>query len=116
MDFLVFIQMAGVNPQTVQCVSQGCTKLVLTHNTQKRRLFPKVVQHGQHITRGAARICLKDRVSLSAHSVLCKIDQKLAQGDNIKILVHLYSPCPFYSTVNYIRFACFTQVPRHNYS
>ena len=60
-----------------------CPNKIVIHFTHKRTEAPQLFQHRQHIAGRAAGIGLKQRVSLAAGSVLRKVNQKLAQRDNV---------------------------------
>ena len=61
-----------------------CPNKIVIHFTHKRTEAPQLFQHRQHIAGRAAGIGLKQRVSLSAQTVVREVDQQFPQSHYIK--------------------------------
>ena len=72
-------------------LDEKIAEAVLPHLADKRTASSEVVQHCKNVARRAARIDLKERIALRAHSRFGKVDQKFAERNNI-ILFHGYPP------------------------
>ena len=85
-------QATDINSRLLHRFREKVSKPVLSHLADKRRLFPKLLQHGQDIRRGSAGVGLEQGISLAALSVPGKVDQQLSQRHNIIVLHRRFLP------------------------
>ena len=102
--FRIHHQAGRVNSHLCNRIFKKRPKLVLSDFPEERCLLAHFIQKRKHVARRAARACLKHIVALFALPVHCKIDQKLAKGDHIKILLHIQSSCWFDCLVKVYQF------------
>ena len=86
-DVRVASEGGNVDPGLLHRDGQHIAEAVLTHLADEGAVLAELAQHGQHVCGRAAGVCLEEKIALFAQAVLGKIDQQLAQGDNVKFFV-----------------------------
>ena len=80
-------QAAGIDPCLLHGSGEHVAEAVGADLADEGAALAEFAQHGQNIGGRAAGIGLKEQVALLAQPVLREVDQKLAQGDNVKCFI-----------------------------
>ena len=84
-------------PAFLDSIPQELAKHIVPHLTDKSAGLAGLPEHSQHITGRTAGTGFKQTVALIADAVFRKVNQKLAQSDNIKFFCHgLYLQIVFF--------------------